>query len=368
MIYQTMLTKDYIPDWSVSNGIREFVANALDSDYPFEYEIGSDYINLTSVGVTLPAKILTLGTSENRNKSFAVGKHGEGVLIGIIPILRNGHSICFQNGPKLWQPEFRYSESFERDVLVIEEVEIYNDGNFTVQISGLNPEIIDGVIHDCLYLQKDLGEVREGTGGRVLLDRPGKLYVGGLYVCDINGHKFGYDFLPQYLPLNRDRKSVEGWELAKNAGLLLAEVFPAEEVAELIETRSADVNYAEYHAHNSSNSSAVYDACYKRLVEKHGDDVVITKDWDEKEKLEKRGFENVVVVSSDTHYTYVVRSPLYQERFSELEEEALEEEEEDNRSPVELLEDWYNGAGIGTQHALEELIDIFKERGVIWGD
>jgi len=40
--YTTMLTPDYIPDWATADGIREFVANALDSDSALEYEVGDD--------------------------------------------------------------------------------------------------------------------------------------------------------------------------------------------------------------------------------------------------------------------------------------------------------------------------------------
>lgn len=365
--YKTMFTKDYVLDWSVADGIREFVANALDSSAQFEYSINGGEVSLTSKGIQLPSSVLTLGTSIHRNDQNAVGTHGEGILVGIIPILRDGGVVVFNNGSVQWIPEFVYDDDFGKELLVISENDRGNDGDYTVNIST-RPEYVQEVVDRCLYLQDDLGEIKEGTRGRVLLDRPGKLYVGGLYVCDINGHKFSYDFHPRYLPLNRDRKSVDSWNLGENTSILLHEVFPAEKVAELIEERSADIRYSQYHSHAAPNPQEVYNACYHSVVEKHGDDVVVVNDWDEKEKLENRGFENVIVLSSDNQYTNVIRSKLYQERFSELEQEADEEEEE--KSPVEWLEEWYNNEGYNVDERwsrFEDLLDLFKERGVQWG-
>ena len=286
------MTADYIPDWSVEDGIREFVANALDSDFPLEYEIGTDYINLTSVGVTLPAKVLTLGTSGNRLKDDAVGKHGEGILTGIIPILRSGGCVEFYNGEVLWIAKFEHSDHFEREVLVIEEQQLLsNNGNFTVQISNIKTEHIENTVERCLYLQKDLGEVVEGQRGRVLRDRPNKLYVGGLYVCDISS-KYSYDFHPKYLPLNRDRKSVSGWDLALNTTALLEETFPAKELAQLTLDRTVDSGgyYTRF------KSDEVAEEVYNFAKEEFGDLVVVVGDSDEKDKLEKRGYKHVEVV------------------------------------------------------------------------
>lgn len=363
--YKTMFTKDYVLNWTPADGIREFVANALDSPAPFEYSVDGGRISLCSKGVQLPPSVLTLGTSTHRNDPNAVGTHGEGIVIGLIPILREGGEVTIINGSVVWTPEFIYDETFGKDVLVINEHPTSsNSGDYVVNISSEESHI-EEVIERCLYLQDNLGEVKEGTRGRVFLDRPGKLYVGGLYVCDIDGHKFSYDFHPRYLPLNRDRKSVDNWNLGENTSKLLHEVFPAETVAELIEERSADVRYSQYHTHTTPNPQEVYNACYRSIVEKHGDDVVVVNDWEEKEKLEKRGFENVVMLSSDNHYTNVIRSELYQERFSELEQELDDHEEE--KSPVELLEDWYDRQGFRDKE-LEEIIDLLKERDAVWNN
>lgn len=368
--YTTMLTPDYIPDWLVADGIREFVANALDSDSALEYEVGDNYIILTSVGVTLPPKVLTMGTSGNRLKESAVGKHGEGILTGLIPILRDGGKVEFQNGDKLWTPSFEYSEQFERDILVIEETQYAaGNNNFTVSITNIDSGVITEVVDRCLYLQKDLGTVFEGKRGRVLMDKPNKLYVGGLFVCDITGHKYSYDFAPAYLPLNRDRKSVDGWRLADNVTALLEEVLPAKDLAQLVDSRSADAGGY----YSSFTSDEVAEEVYNLVKKSFGNTVVVCEDYDEKEKLEKGGFKNVEIVYNSNQRKLVQKAPSYQEFLEELEQVVDAAEPEDTRTPLEILkefqEQWITGSGIKEQEvAFDKILDLFADRGVSFDD
>lgn len=363
-----MLTPDYIPDWSVADGIREFTANALDSDAALEYDVGDDYIILTSIGVTLPPKVLTMGTSGNRLKDSAVGKHGEGILTGLIPILREGGKVEFQNGEKLWTPSFEYSEQFERDILVIEETQYAaGNNNFTVSITNIDSSVISEVVNRCLYLQKDLGTVFEGKRGRVLMDTPNKLYVGGLFVCDIKGHKYSYDFAPAYLPLNRDRKSVDSWNLAANVTALLEEVLPAKDLAQLVSDRAADAGGW----YSSFTSDEVAEEVYALAKESYGNTVVVVGDGDEKEKLEKRGYKNVEVVYNNQERELIQKAPSYQEFLEELEQVVDAAPEEDTRTPIEILEEFVEEWGFANTEsakALQGILDIFKQRGVSFDD
>lgn len=356
-IYTTMMTPDYIPDWGVEDGIREFVANALDSDYPFTYDVGDDYIVLTSVGVTLPATVLTLGTSGNRLKDSAVGKHGEGILTGIIPILRDGGEVVFSNGDKTWTPSFQHSEQFDREILVIEEtLRSRNSGNFSVEIRNVDSRVIEEVVSRCLYLQEDLGTVYEGERGRVLMDKVGKLYVGGLYVCDITGYNYSFDFAPAHLPLNRDRRSVDSWNLAGNVTKLLEEVLPATECALLVNSRANDAGGY----YSSFTSDEIAEEVYNLIKKSHGETVVVCEDYDEKEKLEKRGFKNVQVVYNDNQRKLIKQAPTYQEFLEELEKLVDAAEPEDPRSPIEMLNDWYRYK----EETFEELMAVFEKRGL----
>jgi hypothetical protein len=363
-----MMTKDYVPDWSVSDGIREFIANALDSDYKLEYEVGDDYINLTSVGVTLPVKVLTLGTSENRNKADSIGRHGEGILTGIIPILRNRSSICFRNGDKLWQPEFEYSEAFERDVLVIRETNINSDGNFTVEISGLAKTDIEQAIDNCLYMQEDLGDyVTAPCGSRIFYDFPHKLYVGGLFVCNTQ-LQFSYDLHPSKITLNRDRKTIDGWDLQGVTARILNSVTDEPSFLERVVGVARTGGNDTYHMKYYGTPKGSEDIAYAQFKESYGEEAIVATDWSDRENLVKQGYdeEKIVVVSQESYAKMVRGSSDYQEYLESIE---VTEEETDDRSPVDILQDFKTSYDLfGAEDAFADMLNIFRDRGISWDD
>lgn len=366
--YWTTYLKDYWHDWSPANAIRELSQNALDSDAPFEYDFRGDTLEFTSKGVELPASTILLGMTTKRNDDNTVGGKGEGWKASCVILLREGFDVIIQNGSKIWTPSFEFNEVFGREVFVITETE-GSGGDLTFIISGVSESLKDEVVHDCLYLQKDLGTVYEGERGRVLMDKVGKLYVGGLYVCDISGYKYSFDFHPKHLPLNRDRKSIDSWSLASNVTKLLEEVLPATECATLVNDRSADAG--SYYS--SFESEEVAEAVYELTKKSFGNTVVVVEDYDEKEKLEARGFKNVEIVYNSNQRKLIQKAPSYQEFLEELEQVVDAAPEEDKRSPLEMLEEWFydevsNQIHVTNQQDFEAIIEVFKSRGVSFDD
>lgn len=366
--YWTSLTREYVADWSAPEAIREILQNFLDSPAPFEYNFSGSCLEFTNKGITLHPSTILMGSSSKRNDVNSVGGKGEGYKIACLVLLREGYSVTIYNGSKIWTPCFEYHEDFETEVLVFwEEDRIHNDGDLTFEVDGADESLIEDIIDKCLYLQKDLGTVFEGKRGRVLMDTPNKLYVGGLFVCDIKGHKYSYDFSPAYLPLNRDRKSVDSWNLAANVTSLLEEVLPAKDLAQLVSTRSADAGGWYF----TFTSDEVAEEVYALAKESYGSTVVVVGDGDEKEKLEKRGYKNVEVVYNDQERKLIQKAPSYQEFLEELEQVVDAAPEEDERTPIEMLEDWASTFTFEyscDEGSFKELLDIFKQRGVEFTD
>lgn len=364
--YWTSLTRNYCVDWTPANAVREIVQNALDGSAPFEYDLSGDTLEFTSKGVTIPPSTLLMGVSTKREDLDSVGGKGEGFKLAAVVLLRDGYELTIYNGARRWVPSFEYHEDYETEVLCF--IETHNQGSdLTFEISGADDSLVEEVIHDCLYLQKDLGTVFEGKRGRVLMDTPNKLYVGGLFVCDIKGHKYSYDFSPAYLPLNRDRKSVDSWNLAANVTSLLEEVLPAKDLAQLVSTRAADAGgwYSTF------TSDEVAEEVYAIAKESYGNTVVVVGDGDEKEKLEKRGFKNVEVVYNDQERKLIQKAPSYQEFLEELEQVVDAAPEEDRRTPIEMLEEWLISTYTVIEHGegdFRELLEVFKSRGISFDD
>lgn len=367
--YWTMITPDYLSHWSVPNAVREYVSNALDSPAPFEYEFGEDFVILTSKGITLPASIFAMGYSKNRQDSSAVGQFGEGSLVAMIPLLREGKGLYFINGDVIWRPTFEHNEGLGLETLVVNEIINPTPTNdFSVVIDNLTSSEVNEIKESCIYFRDDLGEVLDGSTGSIIKGIQGKLFVGGIFVTDIgSSYQYSFNFKPQHLPLNRDRKSVESWDLARQTSILIKELIDPREIAKLVEERKPEVA----NIHHRNELTEIAEACYDNIVEKYGEDVVVCQWYDDQDKLEKKGYKNVVNVSHGNYYDIIVQSPRYKEKLAELTEQ-LDVEPEDTRTPLEMLEDWklewgYDNSPSGLQY-FEEILTVFKERGVIWND
>lgn len=358
--YWTSLTSTYVPDWNAPEAIREILQNFLDSPAPFEYDFSGGSLEFVNKGITLHQSTILMGSSSKRDEIDSVGGKGEGYKLACLVLLREGYSVTIYNGDRVWTPAIEYHTEYEADCLVFNET--YGSGNdLRFVVDGVDESLTSEIVDKCLYLQEDLGEVLEGTRGRVLKDIPCKLYVGGLYVCDISS-KYSYDFHPQYLPLNRDRKSVSGWDLSSNTCALLEEVLSSRELCNLTLERTIDAGgyYTRF------KSEEVAEEMYTLTREVHGEDVVVSYTWDECEKLKQRGYKNVVIVSNEKQYNLVKESPSYQEFLDTLEDEV---EPEDTRTPLEMLEEWwdsYNPMVNTGSTDFEKLLDIFRNRGISW--
>lgn len=335
--FKTILTADYVPDWTVEDGVREVITNALDSPAKMEYEIGDDYIRITSVGITLPASILAMGKSGNRQDTNAVGKHGEGSLVGMIPVLREGLKYLIENGDKIWIPSFQYDNDLEQEILVIDEKSNPNiNSNYTIEISGLSEDHIFNIKQRCLYLQEDIGEVVDCNMGRLLLQRSGEVFVGGIWVCNNNTLKYSYDFHPSVLPVNRDRKMVSEWDLKINTSKLLSLCLNSEKLATNLVEQVGDLSYSNYASGSVSNEVA--DLVFDKVVAEHGEGVVFANNWGERGSLEQKGYKNVELILNDPLYHTISHSPKYQEYF-----ENIEIDEEIIEKPIaDQFREWYN--------------------------
>lgn len=356
--YWTSLTSTYVPDWSAPEAVREILQNFLDSPSGFEYDFSGDTLEFTNKGITLHQSTILMGSTSKRDELDSVGGKGEGYKLACLVLLREGYGVTIYNGSKLWIPAIEFNEDYEADCLVFNETERSSGNDLTFEISGVGESLTSEIVDKCLYLQKDLGEVLEGTRGRVLKDKPNMLYVGGLWVCDISS-KYSYDFHPQYLPLNRDRKSVSGWDLAKNTTVLLEEVMPVEELVKLTIDKTVDAG--SYYGRFKSDDVA--EGMYEHFKEEFGATAVVAEDYNEEEKLTKRGYKNVRVVYNSNQRELIKQAPSYKEFLEELGNVV---EPEDSRSPLEVLEEWYNDICDVKLTKFEQILETFRERGVSW--
>jgi hypothetical protein len=302
--YELSLSKNYVSGWSAVDAIKELLQNAIDSDSPFEHRIVGERLEIISRFASLSARTLVLGETSKAERKDAIGQHGEGFKLALLVLLREGYEVRVRNNGVQWFPYFDLSKSFGVEVLHIEETELACTGLEFV-IDGISDETMQEVRQSCLLLQDSdpAAEVLEVKQGFILAEHPGKLYVGGLYICDTN-MKFGYNVRPAYLKLERDRKTVSSFDLAWLTKDMWVATGEFTRIAKMITDSVPDVEYVEHNC-----PEMLKQAVYDQFTENNPGGIV-AKDPDHLRDLVAKGMEKVVYVNKQTH-NIVSRSSHY---------------------------------------------------------
>ena len=292
--YDLSLCRNYVSHWGMKHAVRELIQNALDSDSPFVYSFvqsGDSFrFELVSEYATLKPETLLLGATSKAESTDKIGSFGEGYKIALLVLTRLGYDVDIRNGDLLWRPRFRHSRTFNTEVLVVDETGLTtrNQGlRFIVR--GLSQEDVAEVRSCCLKMQDDLGEVKRTAKGDILLDRAGELYVGSLFVCT-TGLRHSYNIKPEFVKLERDRQTVDSWDLQCITRDMWFDTGEFDRIAKMIEAEVPDVVYAQY-----SSPEMVKDACYRLFISKNPAGTVAVRSQEELKKAVEKGMTTVVV-------------------------------------------------------------------------
>jgi hypothetical protein len=299
-IYELPLARSYVAHWGVVEAVRELLQNAIDSESPLEYSFQSGVLSIRSRYATLPASSLLLGTTSKADNAQKVGQFGEGYKIALLVLTREGKQVSVRNGDRLWTPEFKRSRAFGTEVLAIRESpDPSNKGcGLEFVIDLLTDDDEDRIRRSFLPMQEQVGEIVETSKGQILLDRPGELYVKGLYVCQTKLW-YGYNVKPEFLRLERDRNTVDSFDLAWLAKQMWYESKRMSQVAELMEQGCPDLEHVHYDA-----PEIVKEACYKLFKQQHPGAVVAINN----KELERAVKGGMTVYSYSGSYGHVLQN------------------------------------------------------------
>jgi len=346
-VYELPIAKTYVRHWGMVEGVREIIQNALDSDSPFEYEIRKEEdssltLVIRSRNAHLDASTLLLGQTTKADATDMIGSFGEGYKIAMLVLVRAGHHVEIKNGDRIWIPTFANSKKYNAEILCVEDypADIKNKG-IAFEIGGLTAGDIDTIRESCLQMQDDIGQVMETKYGTIMRNRQGKLYVGGLFICNTQ-LEFGYNINPEHIRLERDRQTVSTFDLHMLTKNMWFETKLWEEIAMHMEKEVPDLQYAEYGC-----PELVKEACYRRFKAKHPH-AVIASTHDEMKSLVSRGLTDVVVVNNS--YSGAVKAHHeYNNETIKITQEA---------SPVEFLKAWFDD---NRRHMRRSGIESFKD-------
>lgn len=253
------IAPNYVPSWTVVDAIRELFQNALDQEkqHPsnkasWNYNPVADTLTISNATSKLTASSLLLGQTTKDGDRNTIGQFGEGYKIATLVLLRNHKQVTFYNygAREIWRPRFVKSRRFGTDILTffIEKPKIWESvpsADLTIEVSGItNDEYLEEIVPSNLHLRKDF-EVVASTEYGDIINLPGKVFVNGLFVCDYAPYEYGYNFKPEHIKLDRDRKMVSDFDLRWMASKMWSGTDDTEKVMALVSENKADVAYLD---------------------------------------------------------------------------------------------------------------------------
>lgn len=207
MIYPIVST--YVKDWTTLDAVRELIANAVDTKKYYISTPTPDTLVITSTAGKIQRRSLLLGASDK--ETGAIGQFGEGLKLAMLVLARNNIDVTMYNYDELWSFSLDHNEDFDEDLLVHTStpLEVPTDC-VRIVISGIDT---DTVAANTLQLRTwDGYKTPEGTIIEHDAAGQGRIYLGGLFVCDTEC-VHSYNFEVGQLDMNRDRSMVSNFDL-----------------------------------------------------------------------------------------------------------------------------------------------------------
>lgn len=331
------LAPNYVPTWTLVDAIRELFQNALDqqeqnseNEASWNYADATGVLTISNATSKLTAASLLLGQTTKADDKSTIGQFGEGYKIATLVLLREGKNVVFYNygAREIWRPRFVKSRRFGTDILTffIEKKAVWEkvpSADLVITIDGISAdEYYDQIVPSNLHLRSDF-EIIEETEYGDIINLAGKVFVNGLYVCDYEPYTYGYNFKPEHIRLDRDRKMISDFDLRWMASTMWSTCKDTDKVLEMIADGKADVAFLD----SVSYTSSWRDLAAEKFKSVYGPEAIPVTSQEELGKV-PTGYKGIVVNSC---YSSLIRGSS-----------SFVMPEPDNHSPVDDLQDWYD--------------------------
>lgn len=306
--HKTSLSADYVKDWGVQEALRELFQNCIDhGDWECTLLEKQSALILKSLGTALTTGTLLLGQS--KKKDGAIGKFGEGYKLAALVLAREGVKLTIDTADEVWLPKLINSRTYGTQQLVFDTIKSkvkMTDLAFTIE--GLKQE--DIVLLKERNLHMTPVGVKLATKHGYVIDRPGDVFVNGLFVCNLNGYKFGYNFKPAFINIDRDRRIVRDFDLKWVTGQMWHECEDHELVLQMIKDKCPEVEYLD--SFMSSMKQGLADTAATAFITEHGTDAVPVVFQADLERAKEQGHDKIVLmpkaqkelIDRSTYYHY----------------------------------------------------------------
>lgn len=315
--FELTISTNYVPDWTFIEAFRELFQNAIDNEIEnpenkMEFEFNDNTIRISNKTSVLEIDSLLLGNSTKQNSINTIGKHGEGYKIAFMVLLREGKGVKVYNYGKreIWEARLVKSKRFNGELIptiFVQKEAVWKkvpNNNLIIEVTDVSELEFKEIKRKNLNLQSDVEYVEVEGFGRILTDKDkeaGNIYVKGLFICNNPSLKYGYDFEPKVIQLDRDRKLMSDFNIQWNSSSLWKETAYNgklhSELTELLYENAFDVKYIlDAYVPNAylPTDSLVERLVNKFVTENSEDSTPVTSNEELKEALEQ-GLKPVIV-------------------------------------------------------------------------
>lgn len=218
------MSLEYLPEWGVQEALREIYQNFQDfGDYTksiIKNHNSSSTLHLSNNYNPGSLEFLKVGKSEKRDDSSTIGEHGEGLKMALMVLHREGCKTNVRTGRILLTPT-TYKDDDLGECFGLNKTNIIAGSNYEnlfavkcevpskdLETYGKKQLTDEDILHECYY-------------GQLLKDKPGQVYVEGMYVCTEKDLRNGYNFKAEYIYLDRDRCVPKAWDVNWYAARIL---------------------------------------------------------------------------------------------------------------------------------------------------
>lgn len=317
--YELTISTDYVSNWGIVESIRELFQNAIDNEITnpenemyFDYNAEEQILRVGNKTSCLTLDTLLLGSSSKRNDKNTIGKHGEGYKIAFMVLLRECKKVTVYNygSKEVWDTKLIKSRRFGNQLvpcIYVNKTAVWKkvpSHDLIIEIEGITQEEYNSIVESNLNLQEDIGKFFYTEGkGRVLLEDKysGKIFVRGLFINSSSNFACGYDFEPDVIELDRDRKLIDTFNLSWQSSQLWNSIVNKPEEVEartyalsLIESNSQDTKYIVTSFSNNIHIDLKNQA-FENFIDTHGEDSVPVETQDELTVAIQQGKKPVMV-------------------------------------------------------------------------
>lgn len=255
------ISVDYCSNWTIQDALREFIANALDTDTEIRVEYKDSKGRIVDSGDGIRLKHFIFGISEKGKEN--IGQFGEGLKVASLVMARNHRKVEIQTAGYNYYPTIEHSDEFDTDL-------------FTVYFKKNQRKSGTVITFECT--EKELDKTKElfsyFRDGRkkslytkhldIFFDEPGNIYVNGLLTAHMECI-FGYNIKDKTLVASRDRNSVDTIRLTRYIEDFLRTTDDESVIIEYLTGWKRDRYYFEYNTSFMPEHMSVWEKMAKNL-------------------------------------------------------------------------------------------------------